>query len=151
MNQSWVLLKQMNEYLASFLKYFLPTLGITIPLLVIIGVVYFVIKYGFLNAIKSLIDQVDYIANRTITDLKLIIDFLILKVIMVFDAITAKANEIAMLINVFLLWKHPPEGDIQMISLCCLVAVNLLVLINKGKVLDYFNSAKDTIELIKRK
>jgi len=143
MNQSWVLLKQMNEYLASFLKYFLPTIGITIPLFIIISTVYLIIKYGMSDFIKLVIDKVDYIIDKTIKDIERLVTFIVSQFDKILESITKRAAEISMLINVVFIYQHPPEGDVQYATFCAYLAINTLVLIKKGNVdLEKFVSLK---------
>jgi len=91
------------------------------------------------------------IINKITFSIKHIIEFIVIEILKIAEFITGKAAEISTLINVLLIYQHPPQNDIQYISFCCYLAINTVVLLKKGNV-NLEKITKDIVtEIIKIK
>lgn len=79
-------------------------------------------------------ERIEKIFDKIVLSIKGMFDFLIAEVLKIIDFIASKANELSVLINVLLIYQHPPQNDIQYITFCVYLAINTVVLLKKGNV-----------------
>ena len=117
-----------------FLKILTYTSAIIFPIAILAGLIYIFVKYGLTSLFQSLVDKIDYAFDKMVDNIKGVFDFLVTEILKITDFIFSRATELSMLINVCLIYQHPPQGDVQYITFCCYLAVNTIVLIKKGNV-----------------
>ena len=117
-----------------FLKILTYSSAISLSIGLLISLIIIVVKYGILTILQNIIDKLDYLFDKITDNFKGLFDFLISEVLKIFSFILDKATELSMLINVFLVYQHPPQGDAQYISFCIYLIITTIVLLKKGDV-----------------
>ena len=117
-----------------FVKTLTYSCAVAVPLLAILGILYFCIKFGVSALFQTLVDKADYAFDKIVENLKGMFDFVVSEILKIATFITDKAAEISTLINVYLIYQHPPQGDIQYAVFCVYLAINTVVLLKKGNI-----------------
>ncbi len=117
-----------------FLKILSYSSAVLLPIALLVGLVFLIVRFGITSLFQSLVDKIDYLFDKIIDNLKGLFDFIVTEILKIADFIFNKATELSMLINVYLVYQHPPQGDVQYIVFCCYLAINTIVLLKKGNV-----------------
>lgn len=123
-----------SDYMELFSKICIYTSAILLPIAVLTGLIFLIIKFGIVPLLRVLIDKIYYLFEKVIKMLRSLFDFIVAEILRIADFILNKAVELSVLINVSLIYQHPPQGDVQYITFCCYLAVNTIVLLKRGNV-----------------
>ena len=117
-----------------FIKIATYTFAILTPIAIIVGLVFLFLRFGLTTIIQLIADKLDYVVDKITENIRGVFDFIITEFLRVCGFFLDRATEIAMLINVALIYQHPPQTEIGYITFCCYLAINTIVLLKKGNI-----------------
>ena len=117
-----------------FIKVGIYTSAILLPLaiLALLGILFF--KYGVGSMIQTIADKLDYIVDKITEDIRGVFNFIITEFLRIVGFFLDKATEVATLINVALIYQHPPRDQVEYIAFCTYLIFTTVVLLKKGNI-----------------
>lgn len=117
-----------------FIKILTYTSAVLFPLAIIVGLVFLFIRFGLTTIIQSIADKLDYIVDKITEDIRGVFDFCITEFLRIVGFFLDKATEIATLINVALIYQHPPRDQVEYVAFCIYLIFTTVVLLKKGNI-----------------
>lgn len=129
----------MNEL---FVKYFIITSAILVPVCVIFGIIYFIVKNGINIACQKIINIIDYLIDKIEGDLKNMLKFITESLINIFNTFCNQALNLYIIAESYDVIISPPQGWAETL----ISVLPLFIVIRKGNVDIDINKITDAIK-----